>query len=142
MATLSLQRSKQWLERDGWKVWIVEHFNPWAHIRQDLFGMCDLIAIRSDRAGVTGIQACGEDSAEHIRKLLEGWTDEKRTKTYGPNEFLPIWLQAGNPFFLWSWRKRGERGKRKTWQLREIEMVLKDGLVVAQDLAPGAGEGL
>jgi hypothetical protein len=129
MATLSLQRSKQWLERDGWEVAIVERYNQWAHIRQDLWGMADLLAIRPDRSGVTAIQACGEDIPPHIEKLITGWVDIKKGKTYGPNKYLPIWLKAGNPFFIWGWRLRKHEGTRPTYQLRQIEAVLKDGKV-------------
>jgi hypothetical protein len=133
MSTLSLSRSKQLLESDGWKVAIVEKWNQWAHIRQDLFGMCDLIAIRPDRSGVTGIQACGEDVSIHVHKLLEGYWNIKG-KFVGPNDCLPIWLKAGNPFFIWAWRKRGAEGKRKTWELRQVEFVLKDSQVIAQEI--------
>ena len=33
------------LRDQGYKVWITEHWNPWARIRQDLFGCIDLLAI-------------------------------------------------------------------------------------------------
>lgn len=133
MSTLSLQRSKALLESDGWKVAIVERWNQWAHVRQDLFGMCDLIAIRPDRSGVTGIQACGEDVSSHIEKLLVGYTNPKG-KVYGPNDCLAIWLQAGNQFFIWAWRKRGAVGKRKLWHLKQIEFITENGQVVHREI--------
>jgi hypothetical protein len=77
---------------------------------------------------VTGIQACGEDVSIHVHKLLEGYWNIKG-KFVGPNDCLPIWLKAGNPFFIWAWRKRCDRGKRKVWSLRQIEAILKDGQV-------------
>ena len=120
MATLSLQRSKQKLQADGWSVWIVERWNQFSHKRLDLFNMADLVAIRDNRKGVTAIQACGEDVQEHVRKLMD-------------NPYVKVWLQAENPFFLWAWRKLGERGKRKTWELREIQFVLRNGEVVAEE---------
>ena len=107
---------------------IVEHWNQWAHIKQDLYGFIDLVCIRPDRVGVMGVNPCGEDASIHIRKYMEGWTDPKG-KFHEPNKCLPVWLKAGNPFFLWAWRKRGDRGKRKVWHLKQIEAILKDGKV-------------
>lgn len=133
MASLNLQRSKQLLEEQGFLVWIVEVWLAWGHVRRDMFNMMDLAAIRSDRKGVTGIQACGEDVQEHIRKLLEGYTDSKG-KAISANIYLKPWLEAGNPFFIWAWRKRGERGKRKMWQLREIEFIIENGIVVHREI--------
>jgi hypothetical protein len=120
MATLSLQRSEDLLQKQGFHVWIAERWNPWAHKRQDMFGFADLLAIKSGISGVTAVQATGEDIHSHLEKML-------------PNPYLKVWLEASNQCFVWAWRKRGSRGERKTWQLREIEMVLKDGRVVAQE---------
>jgi hypothetical protein len=135
MSSLSLQRSKQELEKQGYLVWIVEVWLAWGHMRRDFYNMADLVAIRPDRQGVLAIQACSEDVQPHIRKLLFGYTDAKG-KQIEPNIYLPVWLKSGNSFFIWAWRKRGDRGKRKTWELREIEMVLKDGVVTAQEIPP------
>ena len=122
MATLSLQRSKQELEKQGYSVWIVERWNQWSHKRLDLFNMADLVAIREDRKGVLAIQACGEDCQEHIRKMMD-------------NVYVKVWLKAENPFFIWSWRKLKEgREKRAFYKLREIEFMLKDGQVQAQEI--------
>lgn len=121
MATLSLQRSKELLQEQGFHVWIAERWNQWAHKRQDMFGFADLLAIKSGISGVTAVQATGEDVQSHIEKML-------------PNPYLKIWLEAKNQCFIWAWRKRGERGKRKTWQLRTIEFLLKDGIVAPYEI--------
>lgn len=107
-------------------------FNPHTKRRKDLFNLFDLVAIRSDISGVTGIQACGEDVASHIAKVLEGFTDGKGT-LIPANPHIRLWLQAGNRAFIWAWRKRGAAGKRKLWELREIQFLLKDGDLVAQE---------
>lgn len=39
-------RTKQLLESQGWTVEIVEHWNPFARRRQDLFGFADLFAVK------------------------------------------------------------------------------------------------
>jgi hypothetical protein len=121
MASIPLQRSKAYLEQDGWKCWKVETWNQWSGQRTDLFNMVDLLAIKGTVNGVLGVQCCGEDVARHVDKYLKGYTDAKGV-FHGPNEFLPIWKAAGNKIVIHSWVKRGERGKRKTWQLREVEL--------------------
>src|SRR5882762_8657466 len=108
MSVLSLQRSKRLLEKQGFKVAIVERWNQYAHIRQDLYGVADLIALKEDRNGTTYVQCTGEDMQIHLEKILS-------------NTVMPTLLRSGNSFFLWAWRKRGARGKRKLWELTEIE---------------------
>lgn len=133
MATFSLQKSRALLNEQGYKTWIVEKpFNPYTKRREDLFNLFDLVGIRSDIIGVTGVQACGEDVQGHISKVLEGWCSAE--KPIPPNPYIRIWLQAGNRAFIWSWRLRGEKGKRKTYHLREIQFIIKDGVVVAEEI--------
>lgn len=133
MATLSLQRSREELRRQGYATWITEKpYNPYTKKRQDLFNLMDLVAIRSDLVGVLGVQACGEDVQEHICKVL-GKGQDTNADFIPPNSYVRVWLQAQNRFFIWAWRKRGERGKRKTWELREIEFILEGGNVVCRE---------
>lgn len=124
MASVPLQRSKAYLEKLGWHVWITEIWNSWAHIRQDMFGLHDLCAIRHDSNGVWGINACIDDGSvqSHVRKYLDGY-DGKKGRV-GPNPHLPVWLAAGNRFSVFGWGKRGDRGKRKLWTLRCVEFYL------------------
>jgi len=93
--------------------------------------MLDLIAIRADRQGVTGIQATGDDVGVHLKKILEGFENKKGEHIQPP---IYEWLKAGNPFFIWAWRKRGERGKRKLWSLRQIEFIIENGVVVHREV--------
>lgn len=39
------QKSLAYLRHQGWRVAVTEHWNAWAHVRQDLFGFCDLLAV-------------------------------------------------------------------------------------------------
>lgn len=130
MSAVPLQRTKKWLQDKGWHVWITEIFNPWAHIRQDMFGLHDLCAIRHDSNGVWGINAAEDNGAVagHIRKYIDGWEHPKKG-WIGPNPHLPVWLAAGNRFSIFGWGKRGDRGKRKLWTLRVVEFYL-DGAEV------------
>ena len=128
--TLSLHRSRQLLKEQGYLTWIVEKpYNIYTHKREDLYHLFDVVAIRRDVIGVTGIQACGEDTGEHVRKILEGYVD-RQGKRIPPNPYLAPWLWARNRAFIWAWRLRGRQGKRKLWDLQEIEFLLENGQVV------------
>ena len=131
--TFSLQKSRALLKEQGYLTWIVEKpFNVYTKKREDLFNFIDLVGIRRDASGVVGIQACGEDSSGHIKKILEGYHDQ-RGKEILPNPYIHTWLSAGNRFFIWAWRLRGAKGKRKTYSLRQIEFLIKDGIVICQE---------
>ena len=139
-----LERSKELLESDGWSVWKVERPASLYQPTLDLFNCIDLLAIRFDRSGCLGIQVCGEDVMPHIHKILEGYTLDKLKKVDGkpeivktiipPNPYIKIWLEAKNTFFIWGWRLRKHEGTKATYQLREVELVLKDGQVVSQEI--------
>lgn len=45
---LTTQKTLAWLREAGWLCWITEHWNSYARIRQDLFGFCDVLAIKGD----------------------------------------------------------------------------------------------
>lgn len=113
----------------------------------DLFNLMDLIAIRDDRSGVMGVQVCGEDIAPHIHKIMEGYTVEKIKKnketmqsevhvyTIPPNPYIKTWLTAGNTFFIWGWRLRKNEGKKASYQLRQIEFIVENGVVVHREVS-------
>lgn len=120
MATSNTQRTMQELRKQGRVCAIVEKFNhhvgPYG-IRQDLFGIIDIIALDFER-GVVGIQSCGSDFAAHERTILEERTQESID-----------WLSTpGTSLELWGWRriklKRG--GKAMRWQPRIREFTLAD----------------
>lgn len=145
-----LEKTHAKLKADGYIYAKVEYFNPWSKTTLDLFGLHDTLAIRADKLGVWGINSCGEDVAPHIHKYLEGYVKKgkegKEDKVFGPNIVLLPWLQAGNRFSLWGWRKRGASGKRKMWTLRQVEFIVWDGKVITREVAEeteveDAGEG-
>lgn len=114
------QRTLQALKAQGRKCGIVERFN--AHvgqhgIRQDLFGIIDIIAL-DPAEGVVGVQTTGQDFAGHYKKL-----------TVEMAEATADWLQTpGTKLELWGWRKvkvkRG--GKAMVWQPRIKTITLQD----------------
>jgi hypothetical protein len=103
------QRTLAECRKRGWTAAVVEKWNPHARIRQDLFGCIDIVALTPE--GILGIQACAGSSHAARREKAR---QEPR---------LSAWLGAGARFSVWSWSKRGERGKRKLWALREESLL-------------------
>lgn len=94
----NLERSKQYLERQGFTVGIVERRiqTDFHTILSDLFGFLDLVALGNKLT--YGIQSCNDqDLQAHIRKL-------------DSEEVLPYvhgWLEPpSNRFYLLSWAHR------------------------------------
>jgi hypothetical protein len=123
-------RTLEKLRKEGWTCAVVEHWNPHAHIRQDLGGGIDVLAWKPKSTGqwssqILGIQACadtgGSGMAAHRAKLLR----EPKMAT---------WVAAGGRLEIWAWGKKGARGERKLWECR-VE-VLRLG-----DFIPAGSEG-
>ena len=106
------QRTLAFLRKEGWTAQIVEKWNAFSHTRLDLFGCIDILAVRP--GCILGIQVTsGNNHAARVNKSVE-------LKT------LRDWLLAGGKYEVWSWAKRGKRGKRKLWTLRRQELTLND----------------
>lgn len=108
------QRTKAELLKNGWEfVAIVERWNAFARIRQDLFGVIDILAIRCNSTGCFGVQAT---SASNVAARMKKSMAEPRLRT---------WLAAGNRYAVVGWSKRGVRGQRKKWEpvWREITLA-------------------
>jgi len=115
-----VQRTMRALRDQGVICGIVERWNqhvgPFG-IRQDLFGIVDILALDPER-GFIGIQACGQDFAAHVRKLTEERAQE-----------CIDWLETpGGVLELWGWRKilKNRGGKQKLWTPRIKEITLED----------------
>lgn len=92
---------------------IVERRVPGVNRTQDLFNVIDILAVTD--ATTIGIQCSrGGDHATH------------RTKCEAEPLFW-TWLRCeSRRFVVWSWSKRGERGKRKLWTGRIEEASVVD----------------
>lgn len=108
------QRTIAELKSLGYVVAIVEKWNPFAKIRQDLFGFIDIVAIKENQLGVLGIQATSDSNMS------------ARVHKCEANPILKVWLSGGNQCQVWGWGKKGARGKRKTWELRIIPLHVKE----------------
>src|SRR4051812_9124379 len=107
------QRSKAKLQSEGFLVAITEHWNSFVRRRQDMFGFVDLLAIRGD-VTIAVQTTSGAHVAERIAKIRS-------------LQASLLWLDSPNrKIMVHGWAKRGERGKRKLWHCRTIELT-KDG---------------
>lgn len=111
------QRTLRALRGKGLECAIVEKWNAHARIRQDMFGIIDIVALDPQR-GVIGVQSTGTDFAGHHKKL----TEERAQECIN-------WLSTpGTQLELWGWRKvkvkRG--GKAKVYAPRVKTYSLSD----------------
>lgn len=105
-STSPTQRSLKHLRNQGWTVAIVEHWNSWTKIRQDLFGVFDLLAIRKGPGFTTkAIQVTSTTNVSSRRKKIM------------ESPHARLWCDAGNLIELHGWSKKGPRGKPKKWVL-------------------------
>jgi hypothetical protein len=102
------QRTMALLRELGFSARIVEHWNPFARRRQDLWG-ADIIAMR-EGVGILLIQTTTGDNHAARREKLAGIPEAWE------------WMRSGGRFEIWSWSKTGGRGKRKLWTLRREEL--------------------
>jgi len=125
------QRTIRELRQRGLRCAVVERWNSFAKrpgdngppgIRQDLFGILDVLALDPER-GFLGVQCCANSASIHREKLLVEHAQESLD-----------WLSTpGGCLELWTWRKikvvRG--GRAMIWQpkIEEItrEMILAPG---------------
>ena len=98
------QRTLRHLRATGYPlVQVVERWNPRAKVRQDLFGIVDVLAVGSD---IVGVQATsGSNVAKRVAKLTA-------------SEALPLLRKAGIRILVHGWRKAAS-GR---WTLREVDL--------------------
>jgi len=120
MAAKATQRTIRELKNNGRVCAIVEKWNPYVGkhgVRQDLFGIIDVLALDPER-GVVGVQCCSGSFAAHYKKITEKMSQETLD-----------WLQTpGTVLEIWSWRKvkMKRKGKAMVWRPRIVEITLED----------------
>lgn len=97
------QRTLSKLKREGWLAAVVEKWNPHARIRQDLFGIVDILAIREGET--LAVQATGSGVSARIRKIAD-------------HESTPWIRKAGWRLEVWGWRKNA-KGR---WECRIVDV--------------------
>lgn len=116
------QRTLALLRAEGYTTAIVEHWNPYAHIRQDLFGFGDILAIKAGCPPLLVQTTTGPGHSARLGKILSV-------------RAARVWLQTGSDIEVISWSKTGARGKRKTWTARR-EMVTLSAAFIADAALP------
>lgn len=104
------QRSLKMLRDDGWACWVVEHWNSYASIRQDLFGCIDILCLRGNETLAV--------------QTTSGSAVSARVKKMEDNEYLPKMRDANWTIRIHGWRKvkvkRG--GKAMKWDCRVVDI--------------------
>lgn len=103
-STSPTQRSLKQLRANGYTCAIVEHYNPWCRIRQDLFGFIDILAIKENETLVVQTTS-GSNQPARVKKI-------KEHKNY------PIVKSAGWKIEIHGWRKL----KKEGWICKPIQL--------------------
>jgi hypothetical protein len=85
------QRTLKKLRDEGWRAAIVEKWNPHARIRQDLFGLLDIVAIRGKET--KGVQCT---TLSNLSPRIQKFADSDMTG---------LLRDAGWLLECWGWRK-------------------------------------
>lgn len=103
------QRSLDELRKRGYTVAITERWNPFAKIRQDIFGFIDLLCFKGNE-----ILAVQTTSGANVSARIE--------KIKGI-QAAALWIESPTRrLIVHGWAKQGARGERKLWTLREVEI--------------------
>jgi hypothetical protein len=87
------QRSKKLMEGEGYTVAIVEHWNSFAKIRQDLFGFIDLLCVKDK---VVGVQTTSVSNMAARRKKIKEHVNYLAVEGAGIAIELHGWHKVGN----------------------------------------------
>jgi len=103
--TSPTQRTLEHLRSTGFPlVQVVERWNPHARVRQDLFGIVDVLAVSESQ--IVGVQATSDSNvASRVRKIEE-------------SPATPVLRRAGIRLLVHGWKKR----RNGRWVLREVDV--------------------
>ena len=87
------QRTLAYLREEGYLCAVVEHWNSWARIRQDLFGFIDILAIKKDET--LAVQCTSTGVAARVKKIQE-------------SEYLSRVREAGWKILIVGWSKNSK----------------------------------
>lgn len=124
------QRALAECKRRGYVAQVVERFNSFTKRRHDLFGCIDIVAVTPWSPVMSAgdprwsIQVGTGPGAIIGIQVTSGTNHAARIAKIKAEPRMAAWAKAGGLIWVWSYAKRGKRGKRKTWQLRESEVVL------------------
>jgi len=108
------ERSLKLLRQEGYTVAVTEHFNPFAHIRQDLFGFIDMVAMIVPDNGVLAVQTTSfANRNARVEKIMS-------------LEVAHTWLLCGNRIEVHGWKKVGKKGEFQRYEVDRQEITLDD----------------
>lgn len=98
------------MRKDGRLAEVVEHWNPFAKVRKDLFGFIDVLVISGNE--MLAVQTTsGANVSARIAKIRA-------------TPAAKVWLASPTRrLFVHGWAKRGPRGKAKYWTCRQVEVL-------------------
>lgn len=103
------KRSLKLLRETGHQAQVVERWNMFAKVRQDLFGWIDIVAVDPKTPGILGVQTTTTtNQAARIEKARG-------------NGALVAWLLAGGRLTVHGWRKSKGR-----WVVTERPLTIAD----------------
>ncbi len=105
-------RTLKELRSNGWTCQTVEQWIPRLHVRRDLWGVGDVLAMREDSPVLLVQCTSGSNVAARIAKAKA----EPRLRT---------WLRCGQRFEVWGWSKCGKAGRQKRWTCRKVPVTLQ-----------------
>jgi hypothetical protein len=97
------QRSLKKLRDGGYRAAVTEHWNPFAKIRQDLFGIIDIVAVKENNT--LGVQTTSYNMGARVKKILA-------------SEAYPDLKAAGWKIICHGWKKN----KSGRWEVSEREV--------------------
>jgi hypothetical protein len=107
--TTPTQRTLKWCREQGGFVGIVEHWNAFCRIRQDLFGFVDLVWVSKNDVQFLQVTSDSNVSAR-VQKIRENKVAQFIRLTH-PSVKIRVH----------GWGLKGDRGKRKVWTLRVVD---------------------
>lgn len=126
-------RTLQWLKKRGYIACVVEKWIPQTRQRKDAFGFGDILAFRP---------WLPSRCSDPIVVLIQCTSASNMASRLDKIRSLPIasdWINdTRRAVWLIGWGKRGERGKRKTWQARVVQ-VMPSGRVQTLWIEPAKG---
>ena len=103
MATSPTQLTLKKLRADGWTAEVTEKWNPFAKIRQDLFGIVDVLGIGKE--GTIAVQTTSDSNvAARVKKIAD-------------SPHIAAIRDAGWVFHVHGWKKVKNR-----WQCRVVDV--------------------
>lgn len=127
------------LRKRGWSAQVVERWMPHTHVKVDLFGVIDIVAIRPAVGNLHARAACGNPSgwcygcaspAQIVGIQVTGSRNSNgniathRTKILAEPR-AKEWVAAGGALELWGWRMVGHRWRLTIETYAEMEAAAR-----------------